>query len=436
MDSELGALWRQRTLPDIVRALIARGNEGHVRSLLGEILHHGLGADYLAIDHEVRMPEVRGRADALFGATVFEIKKDLRHELADARGQLERYLAEREARLKHRFLGIATDGASFIAFELRDGALVEISRYDVRADRPGALLDWLAPAVSPLTDLLPDPLIVQRELGRDSLTFARARGTLDSLWAALKSHPEVELKRQLWDRFLHQVYAAPIGDDSLFLQHTYLTIVAKTVAASVLDLRVDDADSILSGRALTESGIRGAVESDFFDWVLQRPEGADLVLRIARQAARFRLRDAKADVLKALYESLVDPAQRHDLGEYYTPDWLAARLVRAAVDRPLEQRVLDPACGSGTFLFHTIRQLMEAAREAGWAPARIVEACEARVRGIDVHPVAVIFARVTWLLAIAQDGTIEQRASDVHVPVYLGDSMQWNVHQTHNMRDV
>ncbi|HJS84426.1 MAG TPA: hypothetical protein VJ779_03115, partial [Acetobacteraceae bacterium] len=47
-----------------------------------------------------------------------------------------------------------------------------------------------------------------------------------------------------------------------------------------------------------------------------------------------------------------------------------------------------------------------------------------------------IFARVTWLLAIAQDGTIEQRASDVHVPVYLGDSMQWNVHQTHNMRDV
>ncbi len=215
-----------------------------------------------------------------------------------------------------------------------------------------------------------------------------------------------------------------------------LTIVAKTVAASVLDVRIDDAEAILSGRALTDSGILGAVESDFFDWVLQRAEGADLVLRIARQAARFRLRDAKADVLKALYESLVDPAQRHDLGEYYTPDWLAARLVRAVVDRPLEQRVLDPACGSGTFLFHAIRRLMDAARAAGWPAAQIVEKCAERVRGIDVHPVAVIFARVTWLLAVAQHGTIEQRASDVHVPVYLGDSMQWNVSQVGDMREV
>ncbi len=220
MDSELGALWRQRTLPDIVRALVAPSNEGRVRSLLGEILHHGLGADYLAIDHEVRMPEVRGRADALFGATVFEIKKDLRHELGDAREQLQRYLAEREARLNRRFLGIATDGASFIAFELREGALVEIDRHDVRADRPGALLDWLAPAVSPLTDLLPEPLVVQRELGRQSLTFARARGVLDGLWSALKTHPEVALKRELWDGLLREVYATAVGDDSLFLQHT------------------------------------------------------------------------------------------------------------------------------------------------------------------------------------------------------------------------
>ncbi len=148
-------------------------------------------------------------------------------------------------------------------------------------------------------------------------------------------------------------------------------------------------------------------------------------MRIARQAARFRLHDVKADVLKALYESLIDPSQRHDLGEYYTPDWLAAKVVRRAIDAPLRQRVLDPACGSGTFLFHAIRRLLDAAKQAGWSPARMLETCTEQVRGLDVHPVAVIIARVTWLLALGE--TIHQRAGDLHVPVFLGDSLQWNV---------
>jgi hypothetical protein len=50
------------------------------------------------------------------------------------------------------------------------------------------------------------------------------------------------------------------------------------------------------------------------------------------------LRDVEVDVLKSLYESLIDPAQRKDLGEYYTPDWLAAKIVARALTRPLEQR--------------------------------------------------------------------------------------------------
>ena len=80
-------------------------------------------------------------------------------------------------------------------------------------------------------------------------------------------------------------------------------------------------------------------------------------------------------MLKALYESLIDPAQRHDLGEYYTPDWLAAKLTRVALADPLRQQVLDPACGSGTFLFHAVRRLLAAAEAAGWTQRRAVEAC-------------------------------------------------------------
>jgi hypothetical protein len=57
-------------------------------------------------------------------------------------------------------------------------------------------------------------------------------------------------------------------------------------------------------------------------------------------------------------------------------------------------------------------------------PAAIVELAGAKVAGIDVHPVAVIFARVTWLLALAPVFA-KGRPQSVSVPVYLGDALQW-----------
>ena len=382
----------------------------------------------------MRLPEVHGRADTLFGSVVFEFKRDLRQELADVFARLPDYLTERERQTGRRFLGIAIDGATFIAYELREGALVEIGRHEPNPARAEALLAWLEPALSNRDDLTPDPLTVERELGRSSLSFGRARGVLERLWAELRAHSEVVLKRQLWDGLLREAYGTEVGDDALFLQHTYLTIVAKTIAARVLDLPADDAGAILSGRALDEVGIQGAVESDFFDWILETGDGQDLVRRIARQAARFRLRDVQVDVLKSLYESLIDPAQRHDLGEYYTPDWLAAKITKRALTDPLAERVLDPACGSGTFLFHAIRLKLAAAEATGLTRAAVISACVQQVRGLDVHPVAVIIARVTWLLALGP--AIAEREGELHVPVYLGDAMQWNLRQIGDTRDV
>jgi hypothetical protein len=54
-----------------------------VRTLVADILRYGFDVDYHQIDHEVRLPEVHGRADTLFGSVVFEFKRDLRQEQAD-----------------------------------------------------------------------------------------------------------------------------------------------------------------------------------------------------------------------------------------------------------------------------------------------------------------------------------------------------------------
>lgn len=417
--------WRKDKLPEIARELASRPGHEKVRALLHGVLTDGLRISSAEIEFEQYLKGIKGRADALFGSVVFEVKRDLRQEQDDVLRRLPDYLAEKERETGRRYLGIATDGAVFHAYELRDGAMVELNKFALDPAEPGALLAWLEPAVSSRDDLLADPLTFTRELGRQSLTYARALGALEAMWRAVSANVEVTLKRKLWDQHLSHVYGSAVGDDRLFLQHTYLTVVAKTVAARVLDAESDDAADILSGKLLADMGIAGAVESDFFDWVLKAPEGGDLVKRIARQVARFRLHKIEHDVLKGLYESLIDPAQRHDLGEYYTPDWLALRVVEAAVTEPLAMRVLDPACGSGTFLFHAVRRHLAVAEKARRKPAEAIADCVEKVRGIDVHPVAAIVARVTYLLAIGE-ARLKNRPRPLSVPVFLGDALQWS----------
>ena len=428
--------WRTERLPEIVRAMAGRPRHEALRVHVTELLREGFGAPYAEIGHEVYLLDGTGRIDTLWGATVIELKSDLRREIDDVRARLPAYLADAAARSPspRPVTGLATDGATFIAYTLRDGALHELARHATNPAAPDELMAWLEPLLTDRPDLLPTPRAVVQAFGRASLTFGRARMALDALWAALQHDPEVRLKRDLWDGLLREAYGEQVGEDALFLQHTYLTIVVKAIAARVLDLPVDDPAALLSGRALADEGILGAVEADFFDWPLRLPAGADLVREVAQGAARFRLRDVETDVLKILYESLIDPDQRHDLGEYYTPDWLAARVVAAAVDAPLTQRVLDPACGSGTFLFHAVRRLVAAGQAAGWPGPRILEACADQVRGLDVHPVAVTLARVTWLLALGE--LVGDRPAKLTVPVFLGDAMQWNLRRTLDSADV
>ena len=410
-----------------VSELAARPGHEKVRALLHGLLTGGLGADSRDIDFERPAPEVRGRIDALLGRTAFELKSDLRRERRDAEAGLARYLAERERATGEAWVGVATDGADFVAFFLRDGAVVEVGAHRADPQDPRALLAWLQGVVATGADLAPDPHVVAREFGRGSLAARRALDGLGALWGRLGSTPEARLKRELWDRLLALAYGAEVGDDALFVQHTYLVVVAKAMAwAALVETPPPDAAALLHGAAFRDSGIGGQSEPDFFDWPLADPGGAALVMRAYRQTARFRLRDIRVDVLKALYESLVDPETRHDLGEYYTPDWLAARVVAEAVDDPLRRRVLDPACGSGTFLFHAMRAVLDAAEAAGLAPEEAVRRAVEKVAGIDVHPVAVIFARATCLLALLP-ALRRGHPGGLSVPVYLGDALQWNL---------
>jgi len=421
---------------EIIAELVSRPGHEKVRTLVYDLLVYELGARSVDLDFERRLPEVRGRLDALLGQTVFEFKRDLRRERHDAEEELSRYLPERERETGERFIGIATDGCEWQPYEMRRGQLAALERFTPSKEDPRGLLVWLDAVVSITEDLKPEPDVVRKELGRGSLAYQRARARLGELWSAVESQAEVRVKREVWADLLSRVYGTKIDSDDLFLQHTYLTIVTKAMAVHVLDVGMPAPEDLLSGKPFRDASIEGAVESDFFDWVLAAPGSADLVGRIVRQVARFRLAEIESDVLKGLYESLIDPSQRHDLGEYYTPDWLASRMCERAIDRPLEQRVLDPACGSGTFVFHAVKRFLAAAEAAGLDNREAVARCCSKVMGIDVHPVAVIIARVTYLLALGEERLNVEDRPVISIPVYLGDSLQWNTRGMMAHRDV
>ena len=369
--------------------------------------------------------EVKSRIDALIGRTVFEAKRDLASEMKDVERKMPDYLANREAETGEPFVGIASDGRKWVVMALEQGALVTIKETILDPEKPGEFLAWLDGALALKVSLPPDPETVRIELGADSVAFRAADKALRALWEKLKGDAAARLKRQLWAQLLKIVYGRDADSDALWLQHSYLVIVAKCIAFAVLGMKEDDPARLLSGEALASAGVAGAVESDFFDWVVADAEGVKLLRRIMAHVRRFRLAEVESDVLKVLYESLIDRTERHGLGEYYTPDWLAAKMVKHAVTAPVEQKVLDPACGSGTFLFHAIRRFLEEAEESGVEPAaRAIEASQ-HVAGIDIHPVAVIIARVTYLLALAP--VLPRRRARLTIPVYLGDAMQLSV---------
>ncbi len=148
---------------------------------------------------------------------------------------------------------------------------------------------------------------------------------------------------------------------------------------------------------------------------------------MARRIARFAWAKAPPDIGALLYETVIPADERRQLGEYYTPAWLARVMVRELVEQPLEQRVLDPACGSGTFVVEAVAHFLAAAERDGLAAGDTLERLLDAVTGVDVHPVAVHLARAAWVLAARpaiQAATDAGYGEPIAVPVYLGDALQ------------
>ncbi len=375
---------------------------------------------------------IKRRIDVEVGSTVIEVKRDLRKGKVreDAVDQLAGYVQTRADETGLRYAGVITDGVEWRCYHLVEGVLSEVSNFELRAGQ-GQVEDltvWVEGVLATSQGIPPTGNEIRARLGAQSSSHKLDRATLAMLYAKHRHLPTVKLKRTLWSRLLVSALGTQFNDsDELFVEHTLLVNSAEIVAHAVLGLAVTSIDpkSLLTGAKFDESGVYGVVEEDFFDWIIEVPGGPEFVGTLARRLGRFDWGMVDHDVLKVLYESVIGAETRKKLGEYYTPDWLAEGVVREVVKSPLSERVLDPACGSGTFLFHAVRHYITAAEASGASIPEVINGVTANVIGMDLHPVAVTFARVTYLLAIGRERLTSPDRPSIHVPVYLGDSIQW-----------
>lgn len=429
-------------LGELVSRLANRARRGRTEATVHAdvrmlLLASGLNlteGDILDVDLEAQLAD-RRRIDIEMGCTVIEVKRNLTPAgaLGNAADQLAGYVEMRSRSLAQQYVGIVTDGRDWHLFHHTDDGLVAVAEHHVDAAAPNveALVTWLSSVLTTEERVEPTRQAIADRIGAASPGHDLERAALRVLYDAHRGQPEVAIKRELWAKLLTTALGTQFSADEedLFIEHTLLVTTAECVAHAVLGYPISHLSpaTLLGGDLLShESQIHGVVEQDFFDWPLDcRDAGHRWVASLARRLEQFDWGTVTHDVMKTIYESVITVETRRRLGEYYTPDFLAEAITEQVVDDPLTETVMDPACGSGTFLFHAVRRYLEAAEKAGMSNGDAVAGVSSHVFGVDVHPVAVTLARVTYLLAI---GTVRLSAPDrrpLRVPVFLGDSVQW-----------
>lgn len=447
------------------------------------LLREMLGMDYSpmkeASARRTRL-SAKGRIDSRIGNLLVEFKRPTKlrtdSDVASAKLQLLSYLETLPLEDEQVAVGYLTDGSSILRTEIdskgaSSGGVLEavsVETYtrfirdfltlDQTRLTASSLVASFAPSEGPLFALarVLYQILQEQPLGRTQMLF-------DEWQLLFKLAHEDQSKQKAIDERRTALAAAldvPIakGDNdseyaALFAIQTAYAVVLKLIASHLLN-GVRDVDNRSSFEALIGSsgttlqsymerledgaifrseGFENLLEGDFFSWYADSRQWTDEIqkhmLEILRVLSRYentaalgRLSESAMDLFKDLYMAVIPEKVRHNLGEFYTPPWLADHTLITAIESRPEGgsdrwRGLDPCCGSGTFLTAMIRHVLDSENEK--SDEERLEAVLHRVVGIDLNPLAVLTARINYFINVAHLITPE---SAFEIPVYLGDA--------------
>lgn len=184
-----------------------------------------------------------------------------------------------------------------------------------------------------------------------------------------------------------------------------------------------------------ELGVQNYGGAELFSWVTSvLDEGTvasvqrETIDEIQRQAHHYAF-DGR-DHVRDLFHRLVPKEFRHSIGAYYTPDWLADYILQE-VDYTKGGKyseltyLLDPQCGSGTFLISALSKAYKVANQEEVTATQWRDFLENRICGFEIDPVAVIAAKTNLILfasKLSQENKLNLN-QPLRLPIYLCDSI-------------
>ncbi|MGQ9901435.1 MAG: Eco57I restriction-modification methylase domain-containing protein, partial [Fimbriimonadales bacterium] len=492
--------WSAKILDGVNALLPMQPTEADLRRVVDPLLEEFCRTTGATPQVRAEYTLATGRADAIFNRLVIEYERpgtlkpspdtQTKHAIQQVRHYIEG-LARKERHSVDRLAGVVFDGCYLIFARYIGGRWVEESPAPANADTIARLLRWLQGLASGIA-------LTPENLNNDfSLTNLRTQKILHALFQAFQTalqQPDGLVGKlfEQWRLFFSQsidyseafggrklealqkwvrksgleVRSAHEAEQFFFVLHTYFALLAKLLAWQAASKHIAQAGipsfamlATLSGEQLRlhldmmerggifrALGIHNLLEGDFFAWYLQawNPQIEHALKQIIQRLQEYdpnTLRlvpEETRDLFKKLYHYLLPREVRHNLGEYYTPDWLAHYLLNR-VDpvlfgtdttqseteqrqHLLNTRYLDPACGSGTFLVLLIARMRALGQTLFVPETELLERILNNVVGFDINPLAVLTARVNYLLAIAD--LLPYRQGSITLPIYLADSVR------------
>ncbi|RDI72885.1 Eco57I restriction-modification methylase domain-containing protein [Halopelagius longus] len=130
------------------------------------------------------------------------------------------------------------------------------------------------------------------------------------------------------------------------------------------------------------------------------------VAQVIFSVLKFDFSAVEGDPLGDLYQRYFDPETRKALGEFYTPQEVVDYIMDGVgYDMSIhDERLIDPSCGSGTFLVEAVERYIEDVERYNDDPdweTHLTELCtRPHIVGLDIHPFAVLMAQIRFMVAI------------------------------------
>jgi len=423
---------KREAFKDLLNRLYARDES--IIKIINEIT---LGAEKAVVNIPRKDILHRGSADTLYNKVIIEFENNLKVSYKHAKEQLAGYLISQIKKGEgYDFTLIASDLISWKVLTpdlscldkldtLNEEELIlnekKGSSFTLTETNSEEFYFWIDRFLFKEKKLKATLDRIEESFGQESNVFIESFRELTKWFCEAEKFGEVQVSYEQWRKFLSIAYGSFEARESIFLIHTYLSIFAKMLAYAVIsnDEFIDDNEmkKILNGTIFHNYNISNFVDNDFFHWVNSERNYRNLkkVFRlISQEISTFEFKDVDEDILKGVYQELIDIDTRHSLGEYYTPDWLCEKIV-SQFDFNNTDKILDPACGSGSFLRAIIHRKRFLDRTIP------LEELNNQIYGIDIHPLSVQIAKTTLLLAYGKE--ISNSKKPIHLNIILANTL-------------